>query len=223
MSTRHPVIAGIAGTILLASSLLVACSSVLRSDTPVVVSYVLRAPATDGAVAAGPVKQLGYSLMVLPPIAQPGLAQDSIALITTDARMDRYAGSRWADTVPRVVSALAVRTLRGSGAIATVNDDSAPFAADYLLRIDVTNFEARYAGVRADAGEPPTVQVRFECAVARRNDRIVVASFVAQASEVAVSNRMAAVISAFDLATQSALGQLRDHTIEVLTAQRATP
>lgn len=219
MNPRHSVIAGIAGTTLLASSLLVACSSVLRSDEPVVVSYVLRAP----AAAAGPVKQVGYSLMVLPPIAQPGLAQDGIALITADSRMDRYAGSRWADTVPRVVSALAVRTLRGSGAIATVNDDSAPFAADYLLRIDVTNFEARYAGVRADAGEPPTVQVRLECAIARRSDRVVVASFVVQASEVAATNRMTAVISAFDLATQSALMQLRDHSIEVLTAQRTTP
>jgi ABC-type uncharacterized transport system auxiliary subunit len=203
----------------LAGAILPACGSGLRSGEPPIVSYLLRAPAAEAITT----KPLAYSLMVLVPITQPGLAQDGIALVTADSRLDRYAGSRWTDTLPRVVSALAVHTLRGSGAIATVSDDAAPFAADYLLRIDVTHFEARYAGARADSDAAPTVQLRFECAIARRSDRVVVSSFVAEASEAAASNRMAEVIAAFDRATQAALIQLRQHTLETLAGQPRTP
>ena len=209
-----------------------ACSGGLRSGEPQIVAYVLRAPPPDLRVPPGtePLarpaslrKSLDASVMVLAPVVAPGLASDGIALITADSRLDHYAGSRWADELPRVVSALAVHTLRGSPALGTVSDSAAPFASDYVLRIDITNFEARYAGTRADAGEAPNVRVRLECAIARRNDHVVVASFIAEANEAATENRLGAVIATFDRAAQSALTQLRRQTLEVLATQAVTP
>ena len=137
----------------IAVALLGACGGGLRSRAAPLVSYVLHAPAAE-AVAAKTTpairKPLDYAVTVLPPAVEPGLADDGVALVTGDSRLDRFAASRWPDTVPRLVSALAVRTLRNSGAIATINDAAAPFTADFLLRINVSNFEAHYTGAHAD-------------------------------------------------------------------------
>ena len=206
--------------------LLGGCGGGLRSRSAPIVAYVLHAPEAEGSstdAAAKSGKPLVYALTVLTPIAQAGLADDGIALITSDSRLDRYAASRWPASVPKLVSALAVRTLRNSGLIANVSDDTALLAADYVLRIDVSNFEAHYRGERANGAEAPSVAVRFDCAVARRSDRTVIGSFVAQGTDTASNNRMGAVISAFDRASQAALRQMRHSTLEILAAQATTP
>ena len=204
----------------LLSAWLTACSGGLRSVDPPAFIYTLATPAA--ATVAEPAQAtLPYVLTVLTPAVQPGLAQDGIALITADRRLDYFANSRWPDALPRVVGALIVQTLRGSGAIATVSDDTTPFAADYLLRVDVSQFEAHYTGAATDAGAVPTVQVRLECTLARRIDRVVVASFVARGAEAATENRMAAVVLAFDRASQAALSELRGQTLQALAAQKS--
>lgn len=217
--------------LLLACAWLGACSGGLRSSEPAIVSYVLQAPrdvgvaadtAAAGSAAATAVarKSPGYTLIVLEPIVAPGLASDGIALQTSDGRLDHYAGSRWADELPRVVADLAVHTLRASTAMESVSDSASPFSADYVLRIDVTHFEARYAGTQANGAEAPDVMVRFECTLARRDNRTVIASFVAAGGEVAAQNRMGSVVAAFDAATRAALIELRQKTLAALATPR---
>ena len=205
--------------LLVFASTLSACGG-LRSGEPPVATYVLRAAPTE---IARPPRPLDYSITVLMPVARPGLAGDSIALLTSDHRIDRYAATRWADTLPRMVEALAVNSLRQSGVLSTVNESNTPFGADFLLRIDVTAFEARYAGARPDKESAPTVVVRLECSLARRADRVVVASFIAESSSAAAANRMSDVIAAFDRAAQASLLELRRQTLQAVVAQSATP
>lgn len=222
-SRRVPIAYGI---VVYALVSLTACSGGLRSSEPTIVSYVLRAPVIEASAstpshigATASPTQRAPSVRVLEPAAEPGLASDGIALITADSRLDRYAGSRWADELPRVVSALAVRTLRGSSLLGTISDDSAPFGADYLLRIDIEDFEARYSGAKANGTDAPTIQVRLQCTLARHDDHAVIASFTAQASEPANANRMTSIITAFDAAERAALTQLRQKTEAAIAAQ----
>lgn len=206
--------------LLLALLPLVACSGGLHSKEPQIVSYVLSTPqdSDSGAAPATSHAATGPAILVLEPVVAPGLASDGIALLTADGRLDRYASSRWADDLPRVVSDLVVHTLRAAPAIASVSDSAAPFAAGYVLRVDVTHFEARYPGTRADGAQAPKISVQFACTLARRDDRVVIANFTAAAEQNAGENRMASVIAAFDAATRAALVELRQKTLAALAA-----
>jgi cholesterol transport system auxiliary component len=79
-----------------------------------------------------------------------------------------------------------------------------PAAADYVLRVDVRNFETRYeAGPKA----APTVLVRAR-AVIIRAERREVSERVFEARVPASGNRVAAIVQAYDKATADVLGQI---------------
>ena len=103
--------------------------------------YMLRAaaPSQDAAAASGVA-----TLRIGRTLAAPGLSSDRIVIVRPDHRMDYYAASRWAAPLPEVVEALAVETLRGSGAWTAVNDSQGAFPADYYLQIAIRRFEADY-------------------------------------------------------------------------------
>ncbi|MFN3583048.1 ABC-type transport auxiliary lipoprotein family protein [Phenylobacterium sp.] len=79
-----------------------------------------------------------------------------------------------------------------------------PAAADYVLRVDVRNFETRYeAGPKA----APTVLVRAR-AVMIRAERREVSEQIFEARVPASGNRVAAIVRAYDKATADVLGQI---------------
>jgi cholesterol transport system auxiliary component len=134
--------------------------------------YVLRASA---APPRSELTSSTVSLHVGRPIAGPGLDSDHIVLVQSDHRMSYFAGSRWPAALPAVVEALAVDTLRSSGAWSTVQDSGSAFSSDYLLQIVIRRFEAGYSGGSA----APQVHVVLDCTVGRRAGREVLASFLA--------------------------------------------
>src|SRR5437899_35091 len=109
------------------AALTTGCAGGLHSNTPVTQVYVLRAtPSASRAVPAA-----DASLRVQRPVAGPGLDSDHIVLVQSDHRMSYYEASRWPTVLPEVVEALAVDTLRSSGAWSTVQDSSSSFASEY--------------------------------------------------------------------------------------------
>jgi len=74
----------------------------------------------------------------------------------------------------------------------------------YALRLDVRNFEARYAG-GSDAA--PTVVVRVHAALSR-SDQTIVGEQIFEASVPAADNRVGAIVAAYDRAVQDVLGKL---------------
>jgi cholesterol transport system auxiliary component len=211
---------------------LAACGGGLRSASAEPVTYVLRAapvaaapgqatvaPGTAPALAAGPMAASrlgGATLQVTRVLAQPGYAGDRILLVRADRSLDFYAASRWPEPLPAVVATLAAETLRGTGALRAVHDDAAPFAADYSLRIAIRRFDAEYSS--GDAA--PRVRVAVECTVGRSSTRAVIAAFDAEATVQAASNRMGAVVEAFEQAAQTVLGAVADRTLAVVAADR---
>jgi ABC-type uncharacterized transport system auxiliary subunit len=192
---------------------LAACSSGLHSSTPATQVYVLRAathPRSDLAHA-------NTSLYVSRPIAGPGLDSDHIVLVQSDHRMSYYVASRWPAGLPVVVEALAVDTLRSSGAWSTVQDSASAFSSDYLLQIVIVRFEADYSASSA----APEVHVVLSCTVGRRAGREVIDSFVAEGSAAAAANRLGDVVSAFEEASNKALDEIAMRSAQaVKTAQK---
>jgi cholesterol transport system auxiliary component len=77
--------------------------------------------------------------------------------------------------------------------------------ADYVLRLDVRNFEARYENGPEGA---PVVLVRVRAALSRPLDRTFVREQILEARVPAGDNRVGAIVSAYDRATADVLGQL---------------
>lgn len=192
-------------SIVVCSTWLGACSTVLESNEPPVQSYVLRAGVgaelTD-APSGAPVVQVETVQ------TGPGLHSDHIVLVRADRRFDSYAGSRWADEVPPMIEALVVESLRSAGTYRAVFGDAGPFPADYSVAVTVRRFEADYTA----SGSVPTVHVAFDVAVGRRSDRMLLAAFSSTAQVTAAENRMSAVVAAFESATQRALQDLTERT-----------
>jgi cholesterol transport system auxiliary component len=181
--------------------LLLAAACSLRSNAPASQTYVLRAHVPQAPAAARPAVP---SLHVSLPIPAPGLYSERIVLVQPNHRMSHFAASQWPAELPQVVEALAVERLRATGDWAAVMDSESPFTSDYFLQISIRRFEAEYT---SDAA-PPTAQVAFDCAVGRRADHAILASFTAQAAAVASANRVGAVVAAFEEAANAALSEV---------------
>jgi ABC-type uncharacterized transport system auxiliary subunit len=192
--------------------ILEACSGGLHSDTPATQVYVLRATAHPRTE-----QRAETSLRVGRPVGAPGLNSDHILLVQSDHRMGYYVASRWPADLPSVVEALAVDTLRATGAWSTVQDSASAFSSDYLLQIVIRRFEADYT-VSAAA---PEVHVVLDCTVGRRAGREIVDSFVAEGSAVAAANRLGDVVSAFEEASNKALDEIAVRSAQaVKTSQK---
>ena len=208
------------------------CSGLLHSEAPPVQIYVLRAAVSPTSAANAEARALNSartaaaispgaspvgapstpnappSLQVPRPQADPGLATELITLVRSDRRMDRYAASSWAGSLPDVVETLAIDTLRATGNWASVHDAPSPFAADYLLQITIRRFEADYTG----AGAAPKIYVTLDCTIARRIGRELLTSFVAEGVADAEADRMSAVVAAFEKAANTALASMAERS-----------
>lgn len=216
-------------------------SGLFKSEEPPVQIYILRAAASPTTAATGQAQALDSAraaeagagssvataaaspptIQIPRPQADPGLSTELITLVRSDHRMDRFAGSSWAGSLPDVVATLAIDTLRATGQWSAVHDAPSPFSADYLLQINIRRFEADYTG----GGEVPTIYVTLDCTIARRVGRELLTSFVAEGVANAEANRMSAVVAAFEKASQVALKQVADRSAaEVRTSiARSTP
>jgi len=177
-----------------------ACISGLNSQLPPEQRYTLPVAYADAA-ASWP-EPPASSIQVLRPRAAPGLAGPRIAVLRPGARFDYYAGARWIDDTPAMVQAALIDALRTFGNFATVESDSGPFAAQYLLSCDIRQFQAAYSQAGAD---PPTVTVDLDCTVGRRSDRSAGGHVSGHGTARAGADRMEAVVEAFGVAASAAL------------------
>jgi len=190
------------------------CSGLFHSTAHPEQTYYLRAPAAAAGNGAPATAAVAGSLRVGHPVAAPGLDSSHIMLVQADHRMNFYIGSRWPAPVADVLEALAVETLRASGAWTSVEDSTSPFPSDYLLQVAVRRFEADYTA----GGAVPEVHVTLDCIIGRRAGRDVVATFVVSGAALATANRLSDVVSAFEQATGAALGALSQQATQAVRA-----
>jgi ABC-type uncharacterized transport system auxiliary subunit len=185
------------------------CAGGLHSDAPASQVYMLRATASAQAAMA---KYGDPSLRVNRPITSPGLNTDHIVLVQPDHRMSYYVASRWPAALPELIEAMTIDTLRSSGAWSTVQNSGSVFSTEYLLQIVIRRFEADYTS----NASVPDVHVVLDCTVGRRTGREVLASFMAEGSVTAGANRLSDVMSAFEEASNKALADVSQRTLQAV-------
>ena len=177
---------------------LAGCSagSLFDSDTPVPANYVLAAvpPAQESHTP------IPVDLSISRPDMAAGLDSDRIAVLK-GRELDYYRRVRWGSRAIEVVQNLVVDSLENQKIFRSVTPEQTRAAGDYVLDLQVRDFQAEYAP-RADV---PSIQVTFVGRLIRVVDRELVATVQSQARVDADGNRMSAVAAAFEMAAHRAI------------------
>lgn len=160
---------------------------------------------TPKSTFAADLPRAEWQLAVELPIAAGGLDTSRIALQRTPVTLDFFARAAWTDTAPRMVQTLMIESFENSGKIVGVSRDSAALRPDYLLKVDLREFQA-------EIFEPgmPVVHVRLGLRLVRLPERTIVAGFSAEEKVRAVRGDVPAIAEAFD----EALGRAMRRTVE---------
>lgn len=153
---------------------------------------------------------VAWQLGIESPTSPAGLATARIAVARGPYSIDYYAGAQWIDDAPNMVHRLLIETFENSGRIIGVGRQSVSLRSDFVLRVELREFQAHYT---RDA-EVPTVNVRLGLKLVRMPQRHIIAAATIERLQTAPDNRMSSIVESFD----EALGKvLRDAVVWTLT------
>jgi cholesterol transport system auxiliary component len=155
--------------------------------------------ATAAAAKAPPAGAVG--VYWLDGAFQQEAASDRILTVTGDKAA--YIGeARWVAAAETLFDQAAAAAFDGGGGHVRLASHGAPTTADFALRLDVREFETRYAS----EGRSPTVSVRVHATLTR--GRGPVADQMFEAAVPAGENRVTAIAAAYDKAVTDVLTQV---------------
>jgi cholesterol transport system auxiliary component len=197
-----------ASMLLLALSLgLAGCTGILPGTGEPLKLYTLTPKSTYG----GELAKVDWQLVVETPVAPAGINTNRIALSHSPITLDYFAGATWTDSAPAMVQTLLVESFENTGRIVAVGRESVGLRADYVLKLELREFQAEYASPEA----PPAVHIRIIAKLVRMPVREIVASHMTEQKAQAASNTLDSVVAAFD----EALGPvLKDIVVWALTS-----
>jgi len=152
-----------------------------------------------------------WQLLVEPPAAAAGLDSLRIALQSTPLKLDYFADVAWTDRAPKMVQTLIVESFENSGGIISVGRESIGLRANYVLKTELREFQAEY--VESGLSAPPTVRVRMNAKLVEIPRRAIIAGENFEASTVAESNSLDAIVLAFDESLGKVLRRLVEWTL----------
>jgi cholesterol transport system auxiliary component len=194
----------------LCSSLLAGCTtSIFDSEAPVPMSYVVRS-APSGAVS---VAHTAVDLTVDRPDAAPGLDSDRIGVLRGH-QLDYYRAVRWGSPAPEVMQILLVDALDDQHVFRSVTREQSRVASDYVLDVQLRDFQSEYA----QGSAMPTIHVAAVVRVVRVPDRKLVVTVTAESKVQATEDRMSAVAAAFEKAGNAVAIDLLNQIAPVLAA-----
>ncbi|MGA0600314.1 ABC-type transport auxiliary lipoprotein family protein [Caulobacter sp. KR2-114] len=191
---------GRAASLAAAALALSACVSVFPKQAPATM-FRFGVTTPPPAPAGG-----GQPFGVIRAVTSFDRAAASERILTVDGPEAAYIkGSRWVSGASVLFDEAVTRAFDGSGGPARLIGRGEVVRADYVLKLDVRSFEARYDhGAKA----APTVVVVLHADLDRVNDRAAVGSRTFTAEVPAGDNRVSAIAAAFDQAVTKVLGDL---------------
>ena len=177
------------------------CISLLPKTKPAQL-YRFTAPAAGAAETAHPADTVG--VFQSSGEFQRESAGDRI-LTVSGPKVAYIAGVRWAAPAQVLFDEAMDAAFETAGGRVRLVPRGAPAATDYMLRIDVRNFEARYESGPKSA---QTVVVHIHALMSRDRSRALVSEQMFEAQVVASDNRVSAIVAAYAKATDEVLRQL---------------
>lgn len=192
---------------------LTACGSLFESDLPASTRYVMATP--PPATSAGASAAAQIDLAIGRPDVAPGLDTERIAVLRGH-ELDYYRGALWRGTVLDTVQSYLVTTLHEQKLFRSVAPEQARVGGEYMLDIEVQDFQAEYAS----GSSIPVAHVSLTGRIIRIRDRRLVETISATATKQASENRLTAVAAAFEAAMQQVSLDLANRTAAIVAADR---
>ena len=170
------------------------CGAVFTSDQPPEHEYWLEAVNLQlGEPPTGDLPDLVVAVRAI-----PGLDTDRILMKGPGAKLNYYAGARWPDHLPEIVTVLVRLSLESSGRFNRVRNSSQMSRDEWSLDLELREFFA----VVTTAGAPVQVHVKLAGHVnCGSGNTAVSAATTAPAQE----DRLSEIIAAFQSATDNAM------------------
>ena len=182
-----------------------ACTGIIPGTGEPLKLYTLTPKSTYGA----DLPKVEWQLVVETPVAPAGINTNRIALSHSPITLDYFAGATWTDSAPAMVQTLLVESFENTGRIVAVGRESVGLRADYVLKIELREFQAEYASPEA----PPIVHIRVISKLVRMPMREIVASHMTEQKAQAAANTLDAVVEAFDEALGPVLKEIVTWTL----------
>jgi ABC-type uncharacterized transport system auxiliary subunit len=173
------------------------CGGLLTSDQPP--EHVFWLEAVSLRLGEPPAE--GLPDLIVAVRALPGLDTDRILVKGPGARLNHYAGSRWPEHLPEVVTATVRLSFESSGRVHRVGSGSQVRRDEWLLDLELREFFA----VVSTAGTPPQVHVTL---AGHLNCGSINTAVSAATTAPAREDKLSTIITAFQSATDNALTTL---------------
>lgn len=182
--------------------ILSACSSLTRSDKPVVTSWWLQPYiSSTQAALAEPVVVVALTVKAI-----PGLDSDQILTLSSDARLKPYSGARWVDNAPDLLASLLERSMEADGRFEVLTERSGWGAETCELQLELREFFANLNSAGSTTGVRLAFDGRYQCGSAKAIQ--IKSSALVNVTEERMSVVVAAFQRALDQVTQDILKQL---------------
>lgn len=203
IARKTPLRAAVAA---LAALSLAGCISVLPKTKPAQLYRFGAPPPAEAAARDAAAPRVG--LLKLPASFARAVSGDRI--LTVNGEQASYiAQARWMAPASGLFDEAVAQAYDANAGPARLVTRGEIARADYVLRLDMRNFEAVYeSGPKA----APVVLVRLRAVVSKTADRSLVGEQIIEARVKASDNRVGAIVSAFNQATGEVLGKLTTWT-----------
>lgn len=151
--------------------------------------------------------RVDWQLVVELPIAAAGLDTTRVALYRNPLELEYYARASWTDRATQLVQTLIVESFENSHRIVAVGRESLGLRADFVLKAELREFQAMYAGSN------PSAVVQIHAKLVAMPERTIVASERFEAKVAASHDAIEPVIVAFDAALGKTLRDLVGWTL----------
>ena len=184
-----------------AASMLAGCISLFPKTDP---AQLYRFGATTPQLQENASAEPRFGVLLMTTGFDRAAASDRI-LTVTGTQAAYIKGARWVTSPVGLFDSALQRAFDADQGPARLVDRAEIARTDYLLKLDVRTFEARYDNGQAAT---PTIVVDVHAALNRTRDRIVVGDRSFKATVTAGDNRVGAIAQAFDQAVAKVLGEL---------------
>lgn len=179
-----------------ALALMAGCGAISKASAP------LDAYTLSPLPVSTPARATSRHLVVELPTSSGALATDRILIKPNPLQAQYLPKGQWVEPAPMLLQNLLVASLQNSGAFRLVGRDGAGLTPDYVLLVEVNDFQAEAAA--SGATETP-VHVGLTITLVREQDRNLIASRRFDQTVVAASSDTMALVTAFDTATRQML------------------
>lgn len=184
-----------------ATSVLAGCISLFPKTDP---AQLYRFGATTPQLQEIAPGEPSFGVLLMATGFDRAAASDRI-LTVTGTHAAYIKDARWVTSSAALFDSAVQRTFDADPGPARLVDRAEIARIDYVLKLDVRTFEARYDRGQAVA---PTIVVEVHAALDRTHDRTVVGDQSFKASVTASENRVGAIVEAFDQAVARVLGEV---------------